>query len=71
MNSFIEDYLNNPTAAVASAQERSNTLSWASEIDDDMIYDALAFGQFRLYEAMIFSSAADDLRNFTAVRPVA
>ncbi len=71
MNSFIEDYLNNPTTAIASAQERSQNLSWVSEIDDDMIYDALASGQFRLYEAMIFSTATDDLHSYNTIRPVA
>ena len=71
MNSFIEDYLTSPTSAIASAQELSRNLSWADEIDDDMIYDALASGQFRLYEAMIFSSSADDLRSRNAIRPVA
>lgn len=71
MNSFIEDYLNSPSAAIASAAERSRNLFWTSDIDDDMVYDALASGEFRLYEAMILSSAADGLRSRDAVRPVA
>ena len=71
MNSFIEDYLQSPSAAIASAQERSRSLSWASDIDDDMIYDALASGQFKLYETVIFSPSADDLRSRETVRPVA
>ena len=71
MNSFIEDYLNSPSAAIASATESSRNLSWASEIDDNMIYDALASGEFRLYEAMIFASSADDLRSRDVIRPVA
>ena len=53
MTTFIEDYLENPSSAFASAFERSHNLSWASEIDEDMIYDELSSGQFRLYEAMI------------------
>ena len=53
MNSFIEDYLNDPTSAVASAVNRSNDLSWAAEIDEEQVYDALASGQFRLYEAIV------------------
>ena len=71
MRTFIEDYLENPSSALASALERSKSLSWTSEIDEEMIYDALASGQFRLYEDMIFSSEADNLHAKTPVRPVA
>lgn len=71
MNSFIEDYLQNPTSATASAQERSKGLSWASDIDDEMIYETLASGHFRLYEAIIFSASADDLLTRDSIRPVA
>lgn len=71
MSTFIEDYLNNPNAALAAALERSKSLAWTSEIDDEMVYDALASGQFRLYEAMIFSNDADGLHAKTPVRPVA
>ena len=71
MSTFIEDYLNNPNSALAAALERSKSLSWASEIDEEMVYDDLASGQFRLYDAMVFSSDADDLNLQTPVRPVA
>lgn len=71
MNSFIEDYLQSPASAIASAQERSRNLSWTSGIDDEMIYDALASGEFRLYETMIFSPSPDDNHSREAVRPVA
>ena len=54
MNNFIEDYLQCPTSAIASAQERSRNLPWSSDIDEEKIYDSLASGQFRLYEAMIY-----------------
>lgn len=53
MNSFIEDYLSDPASAVASAVKRSNDLSWANEIDDSIVYDALSSGQFRLYETIV------------------
>ena len=36
MNSFIEDYLQSPTSAIASARERSKDLSWASDIDEEI-----------------------------------
>ena len=71
MNSFIEDYLQSPTSAIASARERSKDLSWASDIDEEMIYETLSSGQFRLYEAIIFSTYADDLLKRDSIRPVA
>lgn len=71
MNSFIEDYLQSPTSAIASARERSKDLSWASDIDEEMIYETLSSGQFRLYEAIIFSTYADDLLKRDSLRPVA
>lgn len=71
MNSFIEDYLQSPTSAIASARERSKDLSWASDIDEEMVYETLSSGQFRLYEAIIFSTYADDLLKRDSIRPVA
>ena len=53
MSNFIEDYLDSPTAAILSARERSYDLSWASDIDEDMIYDSLASGDFKLLQSII------------------
>ena len=53
MNSFIEDYINGPTAAIASARERSQNLAGATDIDEDMIYDTLGSGQFKLLQSII------------------
>lgn len=71
MNSFIEDFLQNPASAIASAQERTRNLSWISGIDDEVIYDALASGEFRLYETMILSPSSDDCHGRKTIRPVA
>ena len=71
MNSFIEDYLQSPASAIASARERSKDLSWASDIDEEMVYETLSSGQFRLYEAIIFSTSADDLLKRDFIRPAA
>ena len=71
MNSFIEDYLQSPSSAIASARESSKCLSWASDVDEEMIYDTLSSGQFRLYESIIFSLPADDLLKRDSIRPVA
>lgn len=54
MNSFIDDYLQSPATAIASAQERCRNLTWASDIDDNMIYDVLASGEFRLLQSIMF-----------------
>ena len=70
MRSFIEDYLQDPTMAVANARQTSDTDSWYDNIDEDMIYAQIASPEFRLYEAMIFSQSSDehqDARNFAVV----
>ena len=54
MNAFIEDYLQCPTSAIAAAQQLSQNLAWASDIDEDMIYDTLASGEFRLLQSIMF-----------------
>ena len=69
--SFIEDYLQSPASAIAAAQQLSQNLSWASDIDDNMVYETLASGEFRLYEEIIFSMSADDRFKHEFIRPVA
>ena len=69
--SFIEDYLQCPTSAISAAQQLSQNLAWASDIDEEMIYETLASGEFRLYEEMIFSMSADDRLKHEFIRPVA
>lgn len=54
MNAFIEDYLQCPASAIATAQQLSQNLAWASDIDDNMIYDVLASGEFRLLQSIMF-----------------
>ena len=60
MKSFIEDYLQNPSQAIANARQNSEPSSWYDNIDEDMIYAQIASGEFRLYEAMILSPSVDD-----------
>lgn len=71
MNGFIEDYLNDPTTAIASAIKRSNDLSWTGEVDENQIYEALSSGQFRLYESIVFSPDPEDFLARNPIRPVA
>ena len=51
MNSFIEDYLQNPAQAIENARQ-TNSCSWYDQIDEDMIYAQIASPEFRLYEAI-------------------
>ena len=53
MRSFIEDYLQDPTQAIANAREFLAAPSWYDSIDEDMIYAQIASPEFRLYEEMI------------------
>ena len=59
MSNFIEDYLNNPSFAVAEAKNRP--MSWADDVDEDMIYSQISTPQFHLYEAVIMAPLSDDL----------
>lgn len=55
MKSFIENYLLDPSQAIADARQMSQTDSWSENIDEDQIYSQIASGEFRLYEEIIFS----------------
>lgn len=59
MSNFIEDYLANPSFAVAEAKNRP--MSWAEDIDEEMIYSQISTPQFRLYEAVVMTPSSDDL----------
>lgn len=52
MKTFIENYLLDPSQAIAGA---CNIDSWADSIDDNIIYEQLASPEFRLYEEIILS----------------
>ena len=53
MYNFIDDYLYNPSKAVAAAAESSRNQNWYDSIDEEDIYKDLASAEFRLYEAII------------------
>ena len=55
MKTFIEDYLQNPGQAIASAVVASESLGWSDNIDEDLIYAQIASGEFRLYEDIVVS----------------
>ena len=52
MNTFIEDYLLDPSQAIANA---SASLNLSDPIDENTIYTQLASPEFRLYEDIILS----------------
>ena len=53
MCTFIEDYLNSPSAAIARAMsEQQNRFD---DIDENQIYQQLASPEFRLYEEIILT----------------
>ena len=52
MKTFIEEYLQNPSQAIANAQKSTSAASWANDIDDDAIYSQIASPEFSLYQAM-------------------
>ena len=58
MRNFIEDYLQNPSLAVAAAQ--NTPMGWTEDIDEDMIYSQLASPEFRLYEEIILNASSED-----------
>ena len=53
MCTFIEDYLENPSEAIASAVINAGTILWADSIDEDQIYQQIGTGSFRLYEELL------------------
>ena len=50
--SFIEDYLQDPSAAIASAVAILSKISFA-QIEDEQIYSQISSPEFRLYEEMV------------------
>lgn len=66
MRTFIEDYLQNPSQAVANAKSATSHL----DADEEMIYAQLASPEFRLYEEIILSRESEDypaMKNFAAI----
>ena len=65
MKRFIEDYLQNPSEAVAKAAE---TLKgrFQDTFDDDIIYQQISSPEFRLYEQIIFAPSSEDCQRQVA-----
>ena len=54
MCNFVEDYLHNPSEAIASAVRDAGCVAWIAKVDDELIYEQISSPEFRLYEEMIF-----------------
>ena len=53
MRNFIEDYLANPSQAIAAAQKEP--MKWAEGMDEEIIYSQISSPQFRLYEELVLT----------------
>lgn len=62
MKSFIADYLQDPTSAIAESQVEISSRMWFDEINEEEIYRQLASPEFRLYEEMILISDIQESR---------
>ena len=71
MRNFIEDYLNNPSQAIAAAADIPTHMDRFQDIDEDDVYRQIATPEFHLYEEIIFCLSAEDLHIADSLRPVA
>ena len=53
MYNFIDDYLYNPSMAVAAAVDNIKNQKWYDSVDEESIYKELASAEYHLYEAII------------------
>lgn len=53
MQSFIEDYLNNPSLAVSNARKQISSDRLAVEMSEDAIYQEMSTPEFRLYSEIL------------------
>ena len=54
-NNFIEDYLQNPSQAVANARMSADERFDGLSCPDDVIYSQLSSPEYRLYEQIALS----------------
>ncbi len=55
MRTFLYDYLQDPSQAIADARQKVYYKFFDQEISEDKIYEEIASPEFRLYEEMIFA----------------
>ncbi len=67
MRTFLYDYLQNPSQAIADACQRADYKFMNSDISEDMIYAELASSEFRLYEEMVLCEDSEPKQRDFAV----
>lgn len=55
MNTFIEDYLQNPSQAIMNARRNADLRFSTIDCSDDMIYSQISSPEHRLYEEILWS----------------
>ena len=60
MGTFIEEYLQDPSRAISSALKQLTETNRFEQVDDELIYQELATGEFRLYEEIILSQLSEE-----------
>ncbi len=55
MNTFIYDYLQNPSQAIAEAHRKAQVKFFPETLPEDAIYAQLSSPEFRLYEEIILT----------------
>ena len=53
MNSFIDDYLTDPSGAISAARELAHSKTWYDEFDESHIYEEVASPEFHLYVTIL------------------
>ena len=60
MYNFIEEYLQNPSLAIAKAKDAADRKFASIQVDEDEIYVQISSPDFHLYEAMsLFDRAVE------------
>ncbi len=67
MRTFISDYLQDPSRAVADAHLNVYNKFWFDDFSEDRIYAELSSPEFRLYEEMILCEDEEPLARDFAV----
>ncbi len=55
MKSFINDYLQNPSQAIADARMNACAKFYMDEITEDRVYAEISSPEFRLYQEMLLA----------------
>ncbi len=71
MRTFIDDYLQSPSQAIANALQKANSRFTNQNFTEDRIYAELGSPEFRLYQEIIFSGESGPGDSFSQNRDFA